>query len=166
MPAPLPAPDQVLALPPALTLVVPPEYTDANGHMNIAKYLQVHSDAGWIAFSRFGLGEETAAAGGPATFDVEHYLRYAAEVHEGDEISVHPRLVARSTRAVHHVQLLLDRTTGQVANVFEAVSVSVSLETRRSIAFPPEVAAALDARLALDTALPWPAPTCGVLGVR
>jgi len=162
----LPTPDQVGALPLGLALTVPPDFTDANGHMNIARYLELYSRAGWVAFARFGLGEETALAGGPATFDAEHYLRYAAEVHAGDEITVHSRLVGRSAKAVHHVQLLLDRTTGAVASTFEAVSVSIDLAVRRPTPFPPAVAAALDAQLARDTALPWPPPLCGVIGAR
>ncbi|MEO3937513.1 thioesterase family protein [Dermatophilaceae bacterium Soc4.6] len=162
----LPTPEQVAQLPQHLALVVPPEFTDANGHMNIARYLELYSRSGWVAFSRFGLGEETALAGGPATFDAEHYLRYAAEVHAGDEVTLHSRLVGRSAKAVHHVQLMLDRTTGTVAGTFEAVSVSIDLAVRRPTPFPPAVAAALDAQLAVDTALPWSPPLCGVIGVR
>ncbi|MDQ2755030.1 MAG: thioesterase family protein [Actinomycetota bacterium] len=162
----LPTLGQAAALPLNLSFTVPPEFTDANGHMNIARYLELYSRAGWVAFSRVGLGEQTALAGGPATFDAEHYLRYAAEVHAGDEVTVHSRLVGRSDKAVHHVHLMLDRTTGTVASTFEAVSVSIDLTVRRPTPFPPEVAAALDAQLALDAALPWPPPLCGVLGVR
>ncbi len=162
----LPTPEQVEALPLNLGVTVPPEFTDANGHMNIARYLELYSRAGWVAFSRFGLGEEVALAGGPATFDAEHYLRYAAEVHSGDEITLHSRLVGRSAKAVHHVQLLLDRTTGAVASSFEAVSVSIDLAVRRPSPFPPAVAAALDEQLSLDAALPWDPPLCGVIGVR
>lgn len=162
----LPSAEQVADLPLNLAFTVPPEFTDANGHMNIARYLELYSRAGWVAFSRLGLGEEVAQAGGPATFDAEHYLRYAAEVHSGDQVTLHSRLVARSAKVVHHVEFLLDRTTGVVASTFEAVSVSIDLAVRRPTPFPPGVSAALDARLALDTALPWPAPLCGVIGVR
>ncbi|MEO7058431.1 MAG: thioesterase family protein [Lapillicoccus sp.] len=156
----------MLALPPTLTMTVPDEFTDANGHMNIARYMEVHSRSGWVAFSRWGLGEEVALAGGPASFDAEHHLRYLREVRAGDEISVHGRVLGRSPRALHFMQFLVDRTTGVLANTFETVSLSIDLEGRRTVDWPAEVAARIDAQLAADTALDWAAPTSGAMGVR
>lgn len=162
----LPSAAQVLALEPNLVLTVPDDFTDANGHMNIARYMEVHSRAGWVAFERWGLGEERALAGGPASFDAEHHLRYLREVHAGDEISLHGRVLGRSARALHFLQLMVNRTTGVLANTFESVALSIDLGARRTVDFPPEVGALIDAQLARDAALDWPAPTCGAMGLR
>ena len=162
----IPTLEQVDALPADLELVVPPEFTDANGHMNIARYLEVHSDSGWVAYATFGLGEANARAGGPTTFDAEHFLRYLHEVHAGDRVTVHSRVLGRTAKALHVMQFLVDRTTGEVANTFEALSVSVDLTTRRSAVFPDRIAALLDARIARDAGLPWDAPVCGAIRLR
>ena len=157
---------QVLALPHHLTMTVPAEFVDANGHMNIARYLEVHSRAGWVAYAAWGLGEDVALRGGPASFDAEHHLRYLREVGAGDEISVHGRVLARSPRALHYIQFLVDRTTGVLANTFETVSLSIDLAQRRTVDFPTQIAARLDAEIAVHAALDWAAPVCGTMGVR
>ncbi len=161
----LPTVAEVAALGGGYERAVPPEYTDANGHLNIARYMDVHSDGGWHWLERFGLGEATARAGGASTFDVEHHVRYLREVHSGDVLTLHGRLVGRSPRALHSVQFLLNRTTVELANVMEVIALSIDLTARRAVAFPPEVAAALDAQLALDRGLPWEPPLCGSMGV-
>lgn len=164
--SPFPAAADVVALPSAYRRVVPTEYTDGNGHLNIARYMQLHSDGGWAYFARFGLSEESAAAGGPTTFDVEHHVRYRREVHAGHEVSVHVRLVDRSPTALHSLQFLVNRSTGEVANTHEALSLSVDLATRSVAALPGTVADLLDAQLAHDRALPWEAPLSGAIAIR
>lgn len=163
---PFPSLEQVLALPSAYSVVVPPEYTDGNGHLNIARYMQLHSDGGWAYFTRFGLSEESAAAGGPTTFDVEHHVVYRREVLAGHEVSVHVRLVDRTDKALHSIQFLANRTTGEVANSHEAVSLSVDLRTRAITPIPADLAHLLDARLREDRALPWEPPLSGAMAIR
>jgi acyl-CoA thioester hydrolase len=164
--APFPTLDQVLALPSEFRVVVPDEFTDGNGHMNIARYMQLHSDGGWAYFARFGLSEEAAAAGGPTTFDVEHHIVYRREVLAGHEVSVHVRLIDRSDRALHSLQFLVNRTTGEVANSHEALSLSMDLHTRSITPVPRAVAALLDERLAVDRRLDWAPPLSGAMAVR
>lgn len=163
---PFPSLDQVLALPSAYSMVVPQEYTDGNGHLNIARYMQIHSDGGWAYFALFGLSEEAAAAGGPTTFDVEHHVVYRREVLAGHEVSVHVRLIDRSEKALHSLQFLVNRTTGEVANTHEALSLSVDLTTRSIAPIPSDLAGTLDARLAEDRALPWEPPLSGAMAIR
>jgi acyl-CoA thioester hydrolase len=164
--APFPTLDQVLALPSDYRVAVPDEFTDGNGHMNIARYMQLHSDGGWAYFARFGLSEESAMAGGPTTFDVEHHIVYRREVLAGHEVSVHVRLIDRSDTALHSLQFLVNQTTGEVANSHEALSISVDLRTRAVTPVPAELARRLDARLELDRALDWAPPLCGAMAVR
>jgi acyl-CoA thioester hydrolase len=164
--APFPTLEQVLELPSAYALVVPDEFTDGNGHMNIARYTQIHSDGGWAYFARFGLSEEAAAAGGPTTFDVEHHVRYRHEVLAGREVSVHVRLVDRTATALHSIQFLVDRTAGQVANSHEAVGLSVDLATRSVTPIPDAVAALVDAQIERDRALSWAPPLSGAMALR
>ena len=163
---PFPTVDQVLALPSRYSVVVPEEFIDGNGHMNIARYTQLHSDGGWAYFAEIGMSEESARAGGPTTFDVEHHIVYRREVHAGDEVSVHVRVIDRTDRALHSLQFLVNRTRGEVANTHEAVSLCVDLDTRRLSTFTDEVAGAVDAQLAVDRALDWESPLSGAMVLR
>lgn len=163
---PFPSLDQVLALPSAYVTVVPDEYTDGNGHLNIARYMQIHSDGGWAYFARFGLSEESAAAGGPTMFDVEHHVVYRREVLAGQEVAVHVRLVDRTDKALHSIQFLVNATTGEIANTHEAVSLSVDLRTRSIAPIPDDLGRLLDLQLAQDRALPWQPPLSGAMAIR
>ncbi|MDO5503131.1 MAG: thioesterase family protein [Actinomycetia bacterium] len=163
---PFPTLEQVLALPSSYSTVIPEEYIDGNGHLNIARYMQLHSDGGWAYFAEFGMSEESARAGGPTTFDVEHHIVYLNEVMAGDEVSVHVRSIDRTEKGIHSLQFLLNRTRGEIANTHEAVALSVDMATRRSAALPAHLVAVLDEQLRKDQALDWAPPLCGVMGLR
>ena len=165
-PHPFPTLDQVLALPSRYSVVVPAEFIDGNRHMNIARYMQLHSDGGWAYFAEVGMSEDNARAGGPTTFDVEHHIVYRNEVHAGDEVSVHVRIIDRTDKGLHSLQFLVNRTRGEVANTHEAVSLCVDLATRRLSTFTTEVAAAIDAQLEVDRALEWEPPLSGAMALR
>ncbi|MEI2776381.1 MAG: thioesterase family protein [Tetrasphaera sp.] len=145
----------VVQLEACYTLVVPPEFGDANGHMNIVRYMQIHNDGGWAFLSSVGLGPEHAQAGSGASFDVEHHLRYLREVHCGDTLTLHVRMLERSAKALHVVHFLLNQSRQEIANTLEYVTVSVDLTARRVAPWPAHVAELLDARLAQDAALGW-----------
>lgn len=158
MTTPAPSFDQVRALPCAHEQVVPAHFADANGHMNIVRYMELHNAAAWKHMTQFGLGAEHALAGTAASFEVEHHLRYLREVHVGDLVAVHVRLLGRTTKALHVMQLLLNVTRRELANTLESTALSVDLMTRRTGPFPAPVAALLDDRLRVDQALDWAVP--------
>ena len=87
-------------------------------------------------------------------------------MHVGHEVSVHLRWVARGDKVMHAISFVVDRTTGQVANSLEVLEAHVDLTTRRACAWAPTIAERIDELVAAHAALPWPAPTCGAIGVR
>ncbi|MFV0462531.1 MAG: thioesterase family protein [Nostocoides sp.] len=160
-----PSIDGVRVLPLAYERVVPEHFTDANGHMNIVRYMQVHNSAAWNYLGRFGLGKDDARQGRAGIFDIEHHVRYLREIHVGDHVAVHTRLLARSDKGLHAMQFLVNMTRNELANTLEWVSLSVDMSTRRSAPFPPNVGALLDAQLLIDQALNWPVPAAGAMGL-
>ncbi|MCE1177701.1 MAG: thioesterase family protein [Micrococcales bacterium] len=147
--------EQIRELPRVYELTIPESFTDANGHVNIARYLDIHSDAGWAHMHQFGLGEEHAKEGGAGMFDVDHRLRYLREMHAGDRIAVHVQIVERTDKAVRTLQYIVNETREELANTLEAVSLSVDLATRRVTPWSPEAMVGLDERFALDQGLSW-----------
>lgn len=152
----LPSVAQVAVLPCAGRTVVPQRYVDENGHMNIAAYMQIYNDDGWAYLGRFGLGPQDAVAGTAMIFDVEHHVRYPREVHLGDTLASHARLIARTTKAAQMMIYLVNETRDELAGTFESVALHVAVTSRRVGPFPESVAQRLDAQLAADAALPWP----------
>ena len=163
----LPTYDQVVRLPREYgPLVVPPEFEDANGHMNIRHYLDLGAEAIDIAFRRIGLTDDYRATRKQGFFTAEHHLNYYAEVHVGHRVSAYFRIVERSDKIIHGMALLVDDTTEALANTLEVVAPHVDLTTRRVVPFAPDVAEAVDRELAITEQVDWPAPVCGVMGTR
>ena len=50
--------EQLASLPEIYRIVVPPEFEDRNGHMNIRWYLVVYDEAGDAMYPMIGLTEE------------------------------------------------------------------------------------------------------------
>jgi acyl-CoA thioester hydrolase len=153
----------VTALPLMLRLTIPAEYRDENGHMNMRWYLAIYDDAGYPLVDSFGLTSEYHAANSTGGFDLEHHLHYIAEVHVGDTVAVHVRLVGRTAKRMHYLFFMVNETRGVLASIFECVNSFADLKTRRTAPWPQEIADRIDVMLNAHTALPWPAPTCGVI---
>ena len=86
--------DQLAELPALHRAVIPPEYEDRNGHMNVRWYLALYDKAGDAMYPMIGLTEDYLAASGMGGFDLEHHIWYAAEVHVGDTVAIRLRFLA------------------------------------------------------------------------
>ena len=158
---PLPDYEQVRTLPVILRASVPEEHEDANGHLNVTGYMALHDRAAWNWLGDLALDPRTS--GRPfGIMDLEHHLRYVAELHVGDQVAVHAQLLARAERRVHGLWYIVDETAQRLANTLEFVSVHVDLEQRRAVAFDRATAEALD-RQVEDGRRDWRAPVSGTM---
>jgi carnitine 3-dehydrogenase len=140
---------------PILTVAraVPLDWTDYNGHMNEARYLQAFGDATDRFMEIIGCDADYIAAGG-SFFTAETHIRHLGEVHAGERIEIRTQLLGAEGKRMHlwHEMRVGDalKATG------EHMLIHVSLETRR--ASPPggKVAARLAEVLAAHAALPRP----------
>ena len=65
------------------------EWTDYNGHMNVAYYVLIFDLFGAeILMDKFKMGEESAKNTKKSTMVVESHITYNQEVQEGDEVEV------------------------------------------------------------------------------
>lgn len=157
--------NQLAALPIIYRAIIPPEFKDRNGHMNVRWYLATYDDAGDSLYPLLGLTPEYFAAGTAGGFDLEHHLRYLNEVHIGDAVHVRVRLLQRSAKLMHYMLFLVNDTRGNVASTFECIHAHADLRLRRTAPFPPQVTAKIDALIAEHSQLSWPAPTCGSMSL-
>lgn len=149
----LPTLEQVRQLTRLMTKVIPPEFEDINGHVNIQHYLGMYDEAGWMFFQTIGIGESYFKEERKGIFDLEHHLHYVSELHVGDTVSVHGRLLARSAKRLHGVWFIVNDTREQLANTFEFVSTHSDLNLRRTAPFPDDLASSLDALIERDSSL-------------
>jgi acyl-CoA thioester hydrolase len=162
----IPTVEQVQQLPRLLELTIPPEYEDYNGHMRITHHLGLHDDAGLPFFALLGIDEAYFAEHRNGVVDLENHLRYLAEVHAGDRVAVHSRVLDRSDKTMHGIWFLLNLSNAEVANTLEFVSLHIDQEERRASPFPADVAQRIDQLVAEHGALGWEPPLCGFMGVR
>jgi len=149
-----------------LRVVVPENWADRNGHMNMRWYLAVFDDAGDELYLRLELTPEFHSRNKTGSFDLEHHIHFLREVMPGDTLAVYARPVSISAKRMHYVMYLVNETKNTLAAMFECVNAFGDMIGRRTAPFPPHIATNLKAWLQEDSALDWPAPVCGVMGVR
>jgi acyl-CoA thioester hydrolase len=149
--------------PACLRMAVPDAYGDRNDHMNMRWYLAIFDEAGDVLQARLGLTPDSLRERRAALFDLEHHLHYLSEVHPGETVAVYARLVAHSVKRVHYLLFMVNETRSRLAAICECLGAFVDLTIRKTVPFPPEIAASLAARLAHDAARDWPPPVCGAI---
>jgi acyl-CoA thioester hydrolase len=162
----LPTYDQVTQLPARVEQVVPPEFIDENGHMNIRHYFDAASHALWYLNIALGMDESYNVDRGLSLFTVEQHLRYFSEMNLGDRFTVHSRLLERSSKVLHGMSFVVSPESRAVACTFEATYIHVDMKTRRSVEIPDDLAARFDDEIARGDELGWAAPVCGAMGVH
>jgi acyl-CoA thioester hydrolase len=162
----LPTYADALALPTWAEAAVDPSHIDANGHMNVRFYLEYTALGTAELVEDLGITDAYRGERRMGLFTAEHHLRYFSELHEGDKLSVHVRVLDRGARSAHMMAFLLDRTRERLSCTLELTIVHVDMDTRRPVPFPEDIAAGFDRWVDASGALGWLAPVCGAMGVR
>ncbi len=162
----IPTYEQIVQLPALFDQVVPDEFIDENGHMNIGDYFRLCSHAMWKTTITAGVGDDYIEKHQQSLFTVEQHMRYYGELRLGQRFTVHTRLIERSARVVHGMTFVVDQEKRALACTQEATLVHVSTATRSTMDIPESIAAAFDTLIADGDALGWDAPVCGAMGVR
>jgi carnitine 3-dehydrogenase len=141
---------------------VPLDWTDYNGHMNEARYLQAFGDATDRFMQIIGCDAQYIASGG-SYFTVETHIRHLDEVHAGARIRVVTQclLGAGKKMQLFHRMYEGDRllATG------EHMLIHVSLDTRRASVPANHIAARLGEIAAAHGALDRPDGVGQAVGV-
>ncbi|MEI2778334.1 MAG: thioesterase family protein [Tetrasphaera sp.] len=144
---------------------VPPEFEDANGHVNIRHYLDLGSRAVTALFVEFGITDEYRRDRRLGFFTAENHLAYFGELLAGQEAEAHAHVVGRSARAVHSMAYVVDLSTGSLAATFESLAVHVGMDTRRPAPMPLDIAERVD-RVIARGRTSWQPPTGKVIRLR
>ena len=146
--------------------VIPADYIDIMGHMNVMWYIHIFDYATRSLFDSFGFGEAYVRRTGNGSFALESHVRYLAEAKEGDAVTVRSRVLDRSAKTIHFIHFMTRDEDGTLAATIEVLGAHADLNRRTITPFPPEILCRLDPILEEHQSLIWKAPTCGIIGVR
>ena len=146
-------------------LEIRPEWTDQNGHMNVAYYVLAFDRATDAFYDRLGIGWSTLEQG-RSMFTLAMNVDYLNEVLAGETVRIASRLLDCDAKRLHYLHEMARERDGAVAATNEIVALHVGMATRRSTPFPPGVAERLTAMKAAHAALPLPPQAGRTLGLR
>ncbi|MFO1359891.1 thioesterase family protein [Plasticicumulans sp.] len=147
MPAPLPP----------YRCTVEADWTDYNGHLNVAFYVLVFDRATDAALACCGLDGALRESAGSTVFAAECHVSYQRELPGGAPLAVDTQILGLDDKRVHLFHTLGHAEAGWPAASAEFLLLHVDLGSRRVAPWPPAVHARLAAVRSVHERLPVPA---------
>lgn len=116
--------------------VVPDDWLDYNGHMNVAHYAAIFDRGLDAFFDHMQIGSDYARAAGCSMFVVENHFTYQRELLAGDGVSIRLQLLDRDRKRIHCFMELYHDEGGYLAATSEQIALHVDLGTRKSLSMP------------------------------
>ena len=111
------------------------EWTDYNGHLNVAFYVHVFDIAADIMLDSFKMGGKSAKEDKKTTFVAEMYTAYKQEVRLGEEVETHLTFVDHDKKRIHYRLSMFHKEKKYLAATNEVLSLYVDLNQRKVIEF-------------------------------
>jgi acyl-CoA thioester hydrolase len=159
MTATLAAADDLRLLPvPFLCSVmqIEPQWIDYNGHLNMAYYNVLFDRAIDQLWLHLGIGPDYLKTRGGSTFTAECHVRYLRELHLCDPAQVSILLIAADDKRLHVFEELRHAEEGWLSATSENMMLHVDMATRKTAAFPPDIAQRIQTLAAIHRDVPRP----------
>ncbi len=111
------------------------EWTDYNGHMNVAYYVHVFDIAADIMLDNFRMGGKSAKREKKSTFAVEMHTNYNQEVKLGEEVETHLTYIDHDKKRIHYKLSMFHKEKKYLAATNEVLSLYVDLNQRKVAEF-------------------------------
>ncbi|HHW76998.1 MAG TPA: thioesterase-like protein [Xanthomonadaceae bacterium] len=148
------------------TGVVPPEWIDYNGHMNVAYYVLAFDHATDAFMDFLGMGRDYRERCNGSAFVVETHVNYQRELVAGDPMRITTQLLGFDSKRIHYFHRLYHGEKGFLAATTELMVIHVDLAERHSASMPLAVLDRLSALMTAHIQLPRPPQSGRVMGVR
>ncbi|MEO1307242.1 MAG: thioesterase family protein, partial [Pseudomonadota bacterium] len=133
----LPMPQRAAALPVTADRQIPQSWTDYNGHMNEAHYLEASAAATDRFMEMIGADADYIASG-KSYFTVENHIRYIAELLAGEQLTIETQVLGGTGKKLHLFHLLYGPER-KLAATAETLLLHVDLTTRATSEPDPTV---------------------------
>ena len=111
------------------------EWTDYNGHLNVAYYVHIFDIAADVMLDNFKMGGQSAKQDKKTTFVAEMYTAYKQEVRLGEEVETLLSYVDHDKKRIHYRLSMFNKEKKYLAATNEVLSLYVDLEKRKVIEF-------------------------------
>jgi acyl-CoA thioester hydrolase len=142
------------------------EWTDYNGHLNVAYYHMVFDQATDEFFDQLGVGEVSARKGVGAMFALEDHITYQQELKASDRVRVTLQLLDFDAKRVHFFLRMFHEEQGYLAATCEHLSTYVDFQDRRSAPMPAAAQTKLTELYDAHRSFPKPKEASQVIGIR
>jgi acyl-CoA thioester hydrolase len=143
-----------------------PEWTDLNGHLNVAYYVLAFDRATDVIYDHLGIGWSYLERERRSLFTLSMNVDYLREVVAGDSVRVVSRLIDHDDKCIHYFHEMHHAQDGYLAATNELLAIHVNMATRRSEPFPLDVRERLVAMRSAHATLPFPPQVGRKLGIR
>ena len=111
------------------------EWTDYNGHLNVAYYVHVFDIAADVMLNNFKMGGESAKKDKRTTFVAEMHTNYYQEVKLGEEVETHITYVDHDKKRIQYKLSMFHKEKKYLAATNEILSLYVDLDQRKVTEF-------------------------------
>ena len=111
------------------------EWTDYNGHLNVAFYVHIFDIAADVMLDNFKMGGISAKKDKKTTFVAEMHTIYNQEVRLGEEVETHLTYVDYDKKRIHYKLSMFHKEKKYLAATNEILSLYVDLNKRKVIEF-------------------------------
>jgi len=112
-----------------------PQWTDYNGHMNLAFYIHLFDSSWEVLLEKFNIGENSAKNEKRTTFAVESHTTYDMEVKVDDEVDMNLLFLDFDKKRLVYKLEMIHKKDKYLASTTEVCSLYVDLSSRRVTEF-------------------------------
>ena len=120
------------------------EWTDYNGHMNLAFYILVFDKGAEKILSKFKMGEQSAKTTKRSTMAVESHTTYNNEVKENEEVNVNLSYFDHDKKRLHYKLEMYEKSKNILSATTEVLSLYIDLNFRKVAEFEEEKVVIMD----------------------
>ena len=114
------------------------EWTDYNGHLNVAFYVRIFDIAADVMLDNFKMGGESAKKDKRTTFVAEMHTHYYQEVRLDEEVETHITFVDHDKKRIQYKLSMFHKEKRYLAATIEVLSLYVDLSKRKVVEFDPD----------------------------
>ena len=111
------------------------EWTDYNGHLNVAFYVHIFDIGADVMLDNFNMGGKSAKKDKKTTFVAEMHTIYNQEVRLGEEVETHITYVDHDKKRIHYRLSMFHKEKKYLAATNEVLSLYVDLNKRKVVEF-------------------------------
>ena len=114
------------------------EWTDYNGHLNVAFYIHVFDIAADVMLDHFNMGGLSAKKDKKTTFVAEMHTIYNQEVRLGEMVETQVTYIDHDSKRIHYRLSMFHKEKKYLAATNEVLSLYVDLSKRKVSEFDPD----------------------------